>query len=115
MKRIVFSILVIVAVGFSTNHYTSDKATATVNQQGGIYIFTDSKPVSEYEFVQTIKCEGMTTGTKIGEATTAACLCSLDYTQQIEFALNRIKKKKIQGDGIIYNAATKSVDVIKFK
>ena len=105
MKKIIFSILVIVAVGFSTNHYTSDKATATVNQVQGVYIFIDSKPVAEYQFLGTVDTKGIISGNP-------------QYTVVRDKLLKRIKKDWPAADGVIFsfNAGGRDhADAIKFK
>ena len=104
MKRIVFSILVIAAVGFSTNHYTSDKATATVNQVQGYYLFVDCKPATEYEYLGTVKSSGPSGNPQ--------------YTVIRDRLIKRIKKDWPAADGIIFHFSSGSADhadAIKFK
>jgi len=106
MKKIIFSILIIIcAVGFSTNHYTSDKATATVNQVQGVYIFIDSKPVSEYQYLGTVDTKGITT-------------TNPQYTVIRDKLISRIKKDWPTADGVIFSfnsGGRDHADAIKFK
>jgi hypothetical protein len=37
---------------------TTEKGNAVVNQYEGLYIFTDCKPVSEFEYLGTVKYSG---------------------------------------------------------
>jgi len=105
MKKIIFSVLIIIAVGFSTNHYTSDKATATVNQVQGVYIFIDSKPVAPYDYLGTVDTKGITTSNP-------------QYIVIRDKLIKRIKKDWPAADGVIFsfNAGGRDhADAIKFK
>ena len=105
MKKIIFSILIIVAVGFSTNHFTSEKATATVNQVQGVYIFIDSKPVTDYTYLGTVDTKGIATDNP-------------QYTVIRDKLITRIKKDWPAADGVIFsfNAGGRDhADAIKFK
>ena len=42
-------------LGFTSMSYEPKKETAEVEQMQGLYIFTDSKPVLEYEYLGTVK------------------------------------------------------------
>ena len=42
-------------MAFTITSYEPTKATGEVEQMQGLYIFTDSKPVSEYEYLGTVK------------------------------------------------------------
>jgi hypothetical protein len=105
MKKIIFATVLFIAVGFSTNHYTSDKATATVNQVQGVYIFIDSKPVAEYTYLGTVDTKGIATDNP-------------QYTIIRDKLIGRIKKDWPAADGVIFsfNAGGRDhADAIKFK
>jgi len=105
MKKIIFSVLIVVAVGFSTNHYTSDKATATVNQVQGVYVFIDSKPVAEYTYLGTVDTKGVVT-------------TNPQYIVIRDRLIKRIKKDWPSADGVIFSFSSGSADhadAIKFK
>ncbi len=58
MKNILLSI----AILFSLCSFAQDapkKNLAEVNQYSGVYVFFDSKPVREYEFIATMKKSGV--------------------------------------------------------
>ena len=58
MKKIILSILLVVVltIGYSFKEYDiTNNSTATVNQIDGLYIFTDSKPLSKYEVLGEVK------------------------------------------------------------
>ena len=105
MRKIIFSILIITAVGFSAKHTTSDKATATVNQVQGVYLFIDSKPVAAYEYLGTVDTKGITTSNP-------------QYIVIRDKLIKRIKKDWPAADGVIFsfNAGGRDhADAIKFK
>ena len=115
MIKFFFGIVFVGLVGFSVKKPADNKSLANVNQQQGILIFTDCKPVAEYEFVKNINAEGQTLGTVINGGPGQICFCSYTYTQAVEATLKMISKKKLQADGIIFNTSNMSADLIKFK
>ncbi len=59
MKKTILGVLIgftiTAMLGFTYMSYEPKKATAEVEQMQGLYIFTDSKPVLEYEYLGTVK------------------------------------------------------------
>ena len=104
MKKIIFSTIIFVAVGFSAKHY-SDKATAVVNQLQGVYIFIDSKPVADYTYLGTVDTKGVVSSNP-------------QYIIIRDKLIGRIKKEWPAADGVIFsfNAGGRDhADAIKFK
>jgi len=102
MKKIILGIVIGVActalVGASVENYIVSKQMANVEKEMGLYIFTSSKPVMEYEYLGTIKVT-----TWAGK-----------YNEDIPALLKKAKKEYPQADAIIYTG-TEKADVIKFK
>lgn len=88
--------------------------SATVSRESGYYIFTDSKPSSEYDFISEIKANAvqMATGGN-GEGLSYA---ELSYDQ---FKRNIIKqadkKHKGKGNGLIFHPERNTADLIMIK
>ena len=108
-------IVIISLVGFTVNKPADNKSLANVNQQQGILIFTDCKPVAEYEFIKNIKSDDQTQGKVYYGDGKGICFCDLNYSQAVEATLKLMKKKKLEADGIIFNTSNMSADLIKFK
>lgn len=91
------SLTTLIAAGI--DNYQVRKNTAEVEIIEGLYIFTSSKPVNEYNYLGTVK-SGIT----------------LDgfYPQVISSVIKRAKKSYPTADAIIFDGNTKA-DVIKFK
>lgn len=73
---------------------------AKAEQEQGFFIFSHSKPVSEYEYLGTVKVNVTMSGSP---------------KELFNKALKKARKEYPQGDGIIFNAELDKVDVIKFK
>jgi len=98
VKKLILSILVIVcAVGFSTNHYTSDKATATVNQVNGLYLFVDCTPVSEYKYIGSVKYSSIVQ-------------TNPQYTVIRDALIKRVKKDWPDANGVMFHFSSGSAD-----
>jgi len=103
MKKVIFSAVIIFAVGFSAKH-NSDKANAVVNQVQGYYLFIDSKPVAAYEYLGTVKYNNS--------------LANTQYSNVRDQLIKRIKKDWPTADGIIFSfnsGGADHADAIKFK
>lgn len=86
--------------------YDARKSTAEVEQIQGLYVFIDSKPVLEYDYLGTINGTG------------GRGALNPQYTVIRDAILKRAKKDYPAADGIILhlNAGGKDrADVIKFK
>lgn len=88
------------------NNDCNKKSAAVAEQVNGIYIFTDSKPVKEYDFLGTV------------QATGAFSVRSPQYESVRDVLIKRLKKEYPQADGIILklkDGDTDKADAIKFK
>lgn len=89
-----------------TNADAVKKNAAVVEQVQGIYVFTDCKPVKEFEYLGTVKATG------------AFSVRSPQYESVRDILIKRLKKEYPQADGIILklkDGDTDSADAIKFK
>ena len=84
-----------------------NKQLAEVNQQQGFYLFVDSKPVSDYEYLGTVKVRSF------------SFKVQTEQYQSVRDALIKDAKKMYpNGDGLIFNfqvGAPNTADVIKLK
>lgn len=59
MKKTILGVLIgftiTATLGFTYMTYEPSKASAEVEQMQGLYIFTDSKPILEYDYLGTVK------------------------------------------------------------
>lgn len=81
-----------------------DNNLAEVEQIQGFYVFIDSKPVQEYEYLGTVK--------------SSMNLISSQYQSIRDALIKKARKEHPSGNGIIFhfsNGGTDKADVIKFK
>lgn len=84
--------------------YDSKKSTAEAQQIQGIYIFTDSKPVSEYDYKGSVKIKMSFSGAQ--------------YSDIRDKFIEKMKKEFPDADGLILSlqsGGTDVADAIKFK
>ena len=89
---------------FSVKSHQLKKNLAEVNQVQGVYIFVDSKPSMEYEYLGTVEMKGS--------------WGSGQYQDVRDKLLKKLKAKFSQAEGAIFNfhdGGTDKVDAIKFK
>ena len=102
MKKLILGIIIGVSftalIGAGIENYVVSKKTAEVEFKSGLYIFTDSKPVKEYDYLGSIKVMTL----------------SGYYKQAIPLLLKKAKEKYPNADAIIYTD-TEKADVIRFK
>jgi len=104
MKRIFYSIAIICAVGFSVKKIANEKATATVNQVQGVFLFVDCSPATQYDYLGSVEIKN----SKYGD----------QYQPVRDALLKALKNKYTQADGAILhfvNGARDKADAIKFK
>lgn len=80
------------------------KNHAEVTQLQGLFIFTDSKPMGEYEYLGTAKSKTSFSGTQ--------------YTDVRDRLIKKVKEDFPQAEGVIFNfkaGSTDTADAIKFK
>jgi hypothetical protein len=105
-KLILFSLVVLAAffISFKIVTYEPKLATAEVNQMQGIYIFVDSKPVREYDYIGTEKV--------------AMSMGSGQYRDIRDKLIKKVKKEYPNANGIIFyfnEGAADKADAIKIK
>lgn len=101
MKSKLLIALLVVAIGVVSFTQQNPKALAEVQQMQGLYVFTDSKPLAEYEYMGTVK-----TGPMVVSAKHRAIMGTL---------LENARKEYPEGNGIILSEDYFSADVIRFK
>ena len=106
MKKVTLAVILIglSLLSMKKAYYDVKKSTAEVEQMQGLYIFTDSKPVAEYEYLGTVK---LSLGLGSGQ-----------YQNVRNVLIKRAKKEYPQSDAIILllkDGGTDRADVIKFK
>jgi len=108
MKKIILGSLIGVCMttilAFTVANYDPKKSTAEVEQYEGLYVFVDSKPVKEYDYLGTVKAS-MTLG-------------DTQYTGCRDRMIKKCKKDYPQADGIIItfkSGGADKADAIKFK
>jgi len=88
---------------FAVITYEPQKKTAEVEQMEGLYIFTDCKPVLEYEYLGTVK---------------ASIGWSAQYQSVRNKLIKKAKKEFPNAEGVIFQfkaGGTDKCDVIKYK
>lgn len=108
MKKLILGIfagfILTCILSFSYYEYVVKKNTAEVEYMDGLYIFTDSKPVSEFEYLGTSK---VTFG-----------LGSTQYSSVRNMLIKKIKKEYKDANGVIFhfeNGGTDKADAILIK
>lgn len=113
MKKLILPAIIILAASFSGKNYFTTNAEA--NQVQGVYIFTDSKPVQDYEYLGTVKNGMVQAPTDITGRPVLGTVCDPTYNQLRDDLIKRAKKKYKDFSGIIINPDNNTADVIKFK
>lgn len=92
----------VVAIGMASfNFLQQAKNIAEVSQKEGYYVFTDSKPINEYEYLGTVK--------------TGPVVKSVKHREIMDVLLKNARKKYPEGEAIILSSDYFEADVIKFK
>ncbi len=86
-------------VGMGIEGYVVSKQTANAEKSENLIVFTDSKPVMEYEYLGTIKMAIAWTG---------------KYYEVRQYMIKTAKKKYPNAEAVILDGGG-SADVIKFK
>jgi len=107
MKKLILGsiigIILSTTVAFTLANYEPKKSTGEVEQMQGLYIFTDSKPVLEYEYLGTVK---------------ASMGMDSQYQGVRDKLVKKAKKDYPDADGLIMqfkSGGTDKCDAIKFK
>jgi len=108
MKKIILAVFIGISFSaffaFTIVNYQIKKSIADVDQIQGLYIFVDSKPVMDYEYLGTVKST-----VSLGDG---------QYTGVRDRIIKKAKKDYPQADGIIITfktGGTDKGDAIKFK
>lgn len=105
MKWIIGSMITFIGlISFTVIKYDAKINTAEVEQYEGIYVFVDSKPVREYEYLGTEKV--------------IFTLGSGQYRDIRDKLIRKVKKEYPQANGIIFHfneGAADKADAIKIK
>lgn len=105
MKKLIVAIgflaLIIIAPSFKEIKPTQDKASATVEQKQGLYIFIMSKPSLQYDYLGSVKKGLALTG---------------QPEEMINSMIKKVKKEYPKADGIIFTSIElDKADAIIFK
>lgn len=103
MKKSILLLVAIVII-FSAFKTLNKNNIAEVEQIQGFYVFVDSKPVAEYEYLGTVK--------------NSVSFSSGQYQSVRDILIKKARKEYPLGTGIIFhfhNGGTDKADVIKFK
>lgn len=107
MKKTIFALAMFATFAASAQ---TNKAEATAEQFQGLYVFVDSKPVAQYDFLGTVG-KGSSWGKAFG-------LQGSEYTDRRDKLVKSAKKEYPQAEGIILHlreGGKDEADVIKFK
>ena len=117
MKKIILGIVmgfcVTSLIALKVADYEVRNNTAEVNQYQGYYIFTDCKPIKEYDYIGTVKANEVqyTGGVTFGELTYDQLANNL-----VTIAKRKIKKGKLgEGNALIIHPESETADFIKIK
>lgn len=86
MKRILYIVSIIILCSFA--NFPSDRNIAKVNQVSGVYLFVDSEPVSEYEYLGSTKCK---------------IAFSVQYQSVRDKLIKKVKKQYPKANGVIFH------------
>ncbi len=85
----------------------ADKALARVEQVQGLYVFTDSRPVAEYDYLGTVNAPGVVMSSS-----------QMQYPPVRDALIKRGRQKYPEANGIILHFVSGSsdkADLIRFK
>jgi hypothetical protein len=107
MKKIMLGFALAMGIitfeAFKLGSYEAKKNTAEVEQYQGVFVFTDSKPVSEYDFLGSVK---------------GGISLSGQYSSVRDNLIKRAKKEYPNADALIMHFSTGGTDrcdAIKYK
>ena len=100
------TLVTVLYFSFIPAHKPNTNNQATVNQEQGLYLFTDCKPVNDYEFLGTV------------QGKSAMSISNEQYIDVRNLLIKRVKKEFPKADGIIFhfdNGGRDAADAIFFK
>lgn len=107
MRKIPLILLIISALavfGFTYVNNSETNQLAKVNQESGVYLFVESSPVTEYDYLGTV--------------TNTLGLTGSQYSAVKNTLIKKALKKYPEGDAIIFHFSNEGIDkadIIKFK
>lgn len=93
MKRLFFALLVIVTFSAFKTIYDLRKNSAEVDQVQGVYIFSNSKPVSEFEYLGKVK---------------GPAVASSEFGDMVQYMSKRAKEQFPNCNAIIFDGDIKA-------
>ena len=112
MKNVFLFSAIVALFAFNAVSRPENLSAANVEQVQGIYIFTDSKPVASYKYIETIKSKSVQPGTDPLGKPIGNCFCDLSYTGLRDDFIRQAKKKYKTANAMIINAAEGKADLI---
>ncbi len=109
MKYILTSIAIVFALSFTDPKQSTTQSAAEVNQVSGCYLFVDSRPASEYDYLGTVKPSLLSQITEPGTG---------QYQHIRDLLIQAVKKKFPKANGIIFDfhdGGTDKADAILIK
>lgn len=98
-----------------TSNPGTEAAKAEATQVDGFYIFTDSKPLSDYTYIATVTPKTVQVGQAVDGNPQQLQTCELTYTQLRDDFIKQAKKKHKEATGIIINAGEQKGELIKLQ
>lgn len=101
MKKLLIPIIAIAVLTSAFTLIEDDKAKATVEQMDGLYVFIQSKPDAENEYLGSVKKSLALTG---------------NPEEMLNAMIKKVKKEYPNANGIIFTSVSMDkADAIKFK
>ncbi len=109
MKYTIIIFAIVALLSFTVAKQPTTQAAAEVNQVSGCYLFVDSKPVSPYDYLGTVKPSLLNQLTEPGTG---------QYQHVRDLLIQAVKKKFPKANGIIFDfhdGGTDKADAILIK
>ena len=106
MKRLGMALVLLLGLTFVGFKTLSDHSGAKADQMQGLYVFVNSTPTSEYQYLGTVETAGRAT------------VKELQYSEVRDKLIKIAKEEYPNADGLIFHfqtGARDKVDAIKFK
>lgn len=121
MKKLFIAILTFISITATSQQLRpgdqvsgTAKASATVNQEHGLYVFVDSRPANEYKLIGSLSSKRVIQDTKSFQ------MYDISYIQLKDEIFRQLEQKKNKekfsgAEAIIIYPDQQKADVIKFK
>jgi len=103
---LVAGIMLCFLLGFTSSQYVLKRNTAEVNQRAGFYLFVDSEPMADYEYLGTVK------------VSLGFDEFDVQYSNVRDRLIKKARKKYPEANGLILTFTTggeDKADCIRFK